>query len=85
MSRPKQSHDLSIEALNRRSYSFILGDLVGWNLHLSFRPSFLQLIEDAILATKEHNTCNFCLGMLYGMRRIEEPEYCLSDLERRAA
>ena len=85
MNRLKQSHDLSTEALNRGSYSFMCGHLVGWNIQLCFPPSLLQLIEGAILATKEHNTSNFCLGVLYGMRRIEEPEYSMSDLERRAA
>ena len=85
MNRPNQSHDLSTEALNRRSYSFIWGHLVGWNIQLRFRPSILQLIEGAIMATKEHNTSNFCLGVLFGMRHIEEPGYSVSDLERRAA
>lgn len=76
---------LSSEVLQQRATSFMWGDIIGWSLQMSYSPSTIRQVEQAILATKEGNSSNFCFGIVCGLNRLNPPEYSLRELEMRAA
>ena len=81
MTRKRTGIELTPSRLEIRSLAFIVGDLVGWSIQCTSYPSSVALIESVVGASREADASNFCLGLLFGMSREEEPQIFLVGAE----